>query len=98
IPGLQGEPKQRPGKRSAFMQENWSPTTRAVGGLAGAAMTLWGLSRRRAAGTLASGAGLVLLGRSLTNLDLRRLFGVGEQTFAVNVQKSIRIQAPVETV
>ena len=98
IPGLQGEPKQRPGKRSAFMQENWSPTTRAIGGLAGAAMTLWGFSRRRASGTLASGAGLALLGRALTNLELRRLFGIGEQSYTVNVQKSIRIQAPVETV
>src|SRR5690606_4331800 len=34
----------------------------------------------------------------LTNLELRRLFGLGDQSFAVNVQKSIRIQAPIETV
>jgi uncharacterized membrane protein len=98
IPGLQGEPRQRAGKRSTFMQENWSPSARAIGGLAGAAATLWGLNRHRRAGTLVSGAGLVLLGRALTNLELRRLLGVGEQSFAVNVQKSIRIQAPVETV
>jgi uncharacterized membrane protein len=98
VPGLQGEPRQRPGKRSAFMQENWSPTARAIGGLAGAAATLWGLNRHRRAGTLLSGAGLVLLGRALTNVELRRLLGVGEQSFAVSVQKSIRIQAPLETV
>lgn len=98
IPGLQGEAKPRPGKRSAFMQENWSPTTRAIGGLAGAAATLWGLSRHRPAGALVGSAGLVLLGRALTNLELRRMFGIGEDSFAVNVQKSIRIQAPVDTV
>ena len=98
IPGLQGEPRQRPGKRSAFMQDNWSPTARALGGIAGAAAALWGLNRQRHGGTLVSGAGLVLLGRALTNLDLQRLFGIGEHSFAVNVQKSIRIQAPIETV
>lgn len=98
IPGLQGNARPRPGKRSPFMQENWSPTTRAIGGLAGAAATLWGLTRHRPAGALVGGAGLVLLGRALTNLELRRMFGIGEDSFAVNVQKSIRIQAPVETV
>src|SRR5690606_35836242 len=98
IPGLQGDAGIRPGRRSGFMQENWSPTTRAIGGLAGAAATLWGLSRRRPGRTLATGAGLVLLGRSLTNLELRRLFGIGEEGLDVSVQKSIRIQAPVETV
>src|SRR5690606_32689050 len=86
----------RSGRRSAFMQQNWSPTARAIGGLAGIAATLWGLNRR--GGALVSGAGLVLLGRALTNLELRRLFGLGDQSFAVNVQKSIRIQAPIETV
>jgi len=97
VPGLQGDPRPRPGKRSAFMQENWSPTTRAIGTLAGAAATLWGLSHRPA-GALVGGAGLVLLGRALTNIDLRRMFGIGEHDFAVNVNKTIRIQAPVETV
>jgi uncharacterized membrane protein len=98
VPGLQGQPRQRPGKRSTFMQENWSPTARALGGLAGAAATIWGLRRARSGGTIVSGAGLVLLGRALTNLDLGRLFGIGDRSFAVNIQKSIRIHAPVETV
>ncbi len=98
IPGLQGQPRPRASKRSPFMQENWSPTARAIGGLAGAAVTLWGLGRVRRGGTLVSAAGVALLGRALTNLDLRRLFGIGEHGFAVNVQKSIRIQAPIETV
>lgn len=98
IPGLQGDPKPRPGKRSAFLQENWSPTTRAIGTLAGSAAALWGLRQHRAAGALVGGAGLMLLGRALTNVELRRMFGIGEHDYAVNVNKSIRIQAPVETV
>src|SRR5690606_21515297 len=98
VPGLQGEPRQRPGRRSAFMQTNWSPTARAVATAAGAAATLWGLRRRDPGGALVSGAGIVLLGRALTNLELARMFGLGEQSLAVNVQKSIRIHAPVETV
>ena len=80
------------------MQENWSPAVRALGGLAGAAAALWGLGRVRRGGSLISAAGFALLGRALTNLDLRRLFGIGEHGYAVHVQKSIRIQAPIETV
>jgi uncharacterized membrane protein len=98
VPGLQGEPRQRPGRRSAFMQANWSPTARALGTVGGAAATIWGLTRRQPGGTLLGGAGLVLLGRALTNLELNRLLGIGEDAFAVNVQKSIRISAPIETV
>src|SRR5690606_10683042 len=98
IPGLQGEARSRPGRRSGFMQENWSPTTRAIGGLAGAAAALWGLGRRQPGRTLVTGAGLLLLGRALTNLELRRMFGIGAEGFEVSVQKTIRIQAPVETV
>ncbi|MFO7287926.1 MAG: SRPBCC family protein [Gammaproteobacteria bacterium] len=98
VPGLQGEPRYRPGRRSAFMQTNWSPTARAAATLAGAAAMLWGLGRRHPGGALASGAGLVLLGRALTNIELARMLGLGDQSLAVNVQKTIRIHAPVETV
>lgn len=98
IPGLQGSPRQRPGRRSAFMQTNWSPSARAAATAAGAAATLWGLSRRSAGSTLLGGAGMLLLGRALTNLELSRLFGIGEQNHAVNVQKSIRIHAPIDTI
>ena len=99
VPGLQGNPPRRTGERSAFRQENWAPATRAAGALTGAAMTLYGLNRRSAgARALVAPAGLLLLARALTNIDTRRLLGIGEPEHAINVQKSIRIHAPVDEV
>lgn len=98
VPGLQGEPRSRPGRRSAFRQSNWSPTARAAATAVGSAAAVWGLNRSRPVSTLVSGAGIVLLGRALTNLGIGRMLGIGEERPAVQVQKSIRIHAPVETV
>jgi len=97
VPGLQGTPRRRPGERSAFMQTNWSPAARATAGLGGAMAAFYGFGQRDAAGTIIGAAGVLLLGRALTNLDMRRLFGVGAR-HAVDVQKSIRINAPVEKI
>jgi uncharacterized membrane protein len=98
IPALQGNPRQRPGSRGAFMQTNWSPTARAVGGLAGAMAAAHGFGERTLAGTFVGTAGLLLLARAVTNLEMRRLFGIGAPRHAVEVKKSIRIHAPVERV
>jgi uncharacterized membrane protein len=95
LPGLQGTPRQRPGHHSAFMQENWSPTARAAGGLGGAFAAVYGLSDRSFGGALVGAAGLLLLTRALTNLETRRLVGIGVPRHAVDVQKSLRIHAPV---
>jgi uncharacterized membrane protein len=98
IPGLQGQPPRRPGERSAFMQTNWSPTARAIGGLTGMMATLYGFNHRNPAGLLIGAGGLLLLGRAITNLEIRRLLGVGVPRHAIDVQKNIRIHAPVEKV
>ncbi|MGH8494585.1 MAG: SRPBCC family protein [Gammaproteobacteria bacterium] len=98
VPGLQGTPRQQPGARSAFMQTNWSPTARAAGGLGGALAALYGFNRRNPGGTLLGTAGMILLGRATSNLELRRLFGIGGPRHAVEIQKNIRIHAPVEQV
>ncbi|HZD52893.1 MAG TPA: BON domain-containing protein, partial [Woeseiaceae bacterium] len=87
IPGLQGTPRQRPGTRSAFMQTNWSPAARAAGGLTGAMAAMWGFGQRNSGGTLIGTAGLLLLGRAATNLEMRRLIGIGVPRHAVDVQK-----------
>jgi uncharacterized membrane protein len=47
---------------------------------------------------LVGAAGMLLLTRSVTNLETRRLIGVGVPRHAVDVQKSIRIHAPMEKV
>lgn len=98
LPGLQGTPRRQPGERSAFMQANWSPTARAAGGLGGALAAIYGFGQRNAGGMLLGTAGLLLLGRAATNLEMRRLIGIGMPRHAVDVQKSIRIHAPVEKV
>lgn len=98
VPGLQGQPLRRVGQRPEFMQANWAPATRAIGAVTGAMVALYGFRRRSTAGTLVAQAGLVLLSRAVTNLEVRRLFGIGAPRHAIAVQKHIRIQAPVEKV
>ncbi|HET6629896.1 MAG TPA: SRPBCC family protein [Woeseiaceae bacterium] len=98
LPALQGNPPQRTGNRATFMQENWSPTARAAGGLGGVLAAFYGFGSRSFIGTLFGTAGLLLLTRALTNLQLRRLLGAGVPRHAVDVQKSLRINAPVDKV
>lgn len=98
VPGLQGSPRQRPGTRASFMQENWSPTARALAGLAGLLAVFQGFGQRDIAGKIVGSAGLMVLIRAITNLEMRRLFGIGVPRHAVDVQKTIRIHAPVEEV
>ena len=98
VPGLQGNPQPRSGVRSGFMQSNWSPAARAAAGIGGAAAALYGFGRGHLHGKLLGFAGLVLLGRAATNLELRRLVGVGAPRYAVDVQKNIRVHAAVEDV
>ncbi len=97
IPALQGGTPRHPGAGRLFRQENWSPTERAAGGLLGALAAIWGFGRDSFGGTLVGTAGVLLMGRAATNLPMRRLIGIGE-AHAVDVQKSIRIHAPVEKV
>ena len=98
VPGLQGQPARRVGDRAEFMQANWAPATRAVGLLAGTMAALHGFRRGTTAGTMLGQAGLLLIARAVTNLEVRRLVGIGAGRHAVTVQKSLRIQAPVQEV
>jgi hypothetical protein len=98
VPGLQGEPPRRRTTRSAFARETWPPGARLAGGLAGAAVAVSGLARRDVAGALLGAAGVLLLGRSVANVEARRLFGLGKPRHAVDVRKTLRIDAPVEAV
>ena len=105
VPALQGGGR-REGDRLDVMQENWSPTTRAVVGAVGAGVAAAGLtylgrarSAADAAGGLvgaALGAGLLL--RATTNLPAARLTGFAAGRRAVDVRKTININAPVDLV
>jgi uncharacterized membrane protein len=96
IPALQGNPPPRE-PRMEFAQQNWSPTARLLAGVGGGFLAVYGRARRGLIGTAMSLAGLSLLARGVSNMDLKRLFG-GTGRRAVDVTKAININAPVEQV
>jgi uncharacterized membrane protein len=97
VSGLQGG-RPRPGSSFALMQSNWSPTIRLFAGVAGGALTAWCLKRRDALGATLGTAGFGLLLRGLTNMEMKSLVGVGGDCRALEVHKTININAPVEQV
>jgi uncharacterized membrane protein len=97
IPSLQGGAP-RPGERYELMQENWSPTARLLAGACGGSLIAWGLTRRDAAGIGLLALGAALAARGATNLEFRRLIGVGAGRRAIDLQKTIHVSAPVEEV
>lgn len=102
VPGLQGnssgQPPMPPGPRPMFRQQVWSPTARIAAGAAGSGLAAAGLARRDLPGLAATGVGAALLARAATNLPVRRLTGVGTGRGAVQIQKSVNIDAPVEDI
>ncbi|HET8622957.1 MAG TPA: SRPBCC family protein, partial [Gemmatimonadales bacterium] len=92
VPSLQGGVLRRPA-RFELQQENWAPATRVWTTLAGATALWWAARRRDAPATLIGLAGLTLLARGATNTPVKRLVGVGSGRRAVDIQKSITIDA-----
>jgi uncharacterized membrane protein len=97
VPGLQGGSTPQP-PRPDMLQRQWAPTTRVLAGAAGAVLAGYGASRQDIPGALVAAAGLGLAARAVTNLEARRLTGIGAKRRAVDVQKTITIDAPVENV
>jgi uncharacterized membrane protein/osmotically-inducible protein OsmY len=97
IPGLQGKATPHPGdikKRPTV----WSPTSRFLAAIAAGGLCIYGVGRRGPAGTAFTALGIGLLVRSLTNLDLARLVGVGRSNRALDINKTITVHAPIERV
>lgn len=97
VPGLQGQAV-RHGERPEFLQSNWSPAARLTAGITGGALALYGMGWRGLRRTLLGTAGLTLLTRAATNMELRQLTGLGGRRRAVDLQKTINISAPIERV
>jgi uncharacterized membrane protein len=97
IPSLQGG-STPPGLHADIWQRTWAPATRCLLGTAGLAVAVAGASRRNGAGAALAAAGSLLALRAATNLELRRLTGIGAGRRAVDLQKTITIGAPVEDV
>ena len=81
-----------------FMQTNWPPAARAIAAIAGIGALLFGATKRNVAGTLIAGAGAALMTRGITNLGMKRLVGIHAGRRAVDLQKTIHINASVERV
>ena len=97
ISGLQGGIA-RTGEQYELLQSNWSPTARVLAGLTGGTLTLLSAGRR---GPLGLGLGLLgagLFARAATNLELRRLIGIGAGRRAVDIARTITVDAPLERV
>jgi uncharacterized membrane protein len=98
VPGLQGAARGGGPGRFELWQEHWSPTARLLAGATGAAAAVFGLRHGGVAGAVGATAGAVVLARSLTDLSLRRLVGIGADRGAMVVQKTVHVAAPIETV
>jgi uncharacterized membrane protein len=85
-------------RRSELLQENWSPTARVLAGTVGAAALARGLVSGGTAGAAAGVLGAGLLLRAATNLPLKRLIGIGAGRRAIDLQKTIHVAAPLESV
>jgi uncharacterized membrane protein len=97
VPGLQGNPRPRQAQ-SELLQENWSPGTRLLTSVGGGLIGVYGMRRGGLTGLTLSTLGLGLALRGLTNLPPKRLFGYGDGRRAIDVQKTININAPIEQV
>src|SRR5262249_28147384 len=100
IPNLQGGQgaRRRGGPRFELMQSNWAPATRLLAALTGGALIGLCLRRRDALGSAAGTLGFGLILRGATNLESRRILGIGGGRRAIDFQKTINIDAPVERV
>ncbi len=97
IPNLQGG-RARGGARFELMQSNWAPATRLLAALGGGALMGLCLRRRDALGLAAGTLGFGLMMRGVTNLETRRILGIGGGRRAIDFHKTINIDAPVERV
>ena len=97
VPSLQGG-AQRPGLSFDAAQENWSPTTRVMAGLAGTTLLSWAAACRSWPSLLGGALGVGLLGRAVTNLPAGKMVGAAGGPRAIDVRKTISINAPVDLV
>lgn len=96
VPSLQGErPREQ---RPELLPEDWGPTTRLLVGTLGGVLAFQAVRSRGVARSALSLVGLGLLARAATNLPPSRLVGLGAGRQAIDLEKTIRIAAPVDRI
>jgi uncharacterized membrane protein len=97
VPALQGG-STPPVPQPDIWQREWAPATRLLVGTSGSTLIGYGAARRDIPGAILAASGLGLIARAATNLEARRLTGIGARRRAVDVQKTITIDAPVDEI
>ena len=97
VPDLQGPGRPRE-ERPELLQENWAPTTRVVMGIVGGLLVLRGLRARGVARRVLTSAGVGLLTRAASNIQPGLLVGLAADRQAIQVEKTITVQAPLDEV
>jgi len=97
VSALQGG-QSRQGTRFELFQENWSPAARLVVGSVGAGLVAASFRARAGMCALLGVTGSTLLARAATNKSVAALFGLGDASHGIVVQKTINVDAPVEEV
>jgi uncharacterized membrane protein len=88
----------RPEIRSEFMQRNWTPALRIVAGVLGGALFSNAIRKNGPVAAAGSLMGAALLSRAIWNRKFRDVVGIGDGARAVEFDKAIHVQAPVEEV
>jgi uncharacterized membrane protein len=97
VPALQGAGRPRE-QRPELLQDNWAPATRLFMGTLGGILALQGARAKGPARKALSLIGLGLVTRAATNLPPRQLVRLGAGRRAIEVQKTIRVAAPIDRV
>jgi uncharacterized membrane protein len=98
IPALQGGGPRPELTKPDILQSNWSPTTRMLVAGGGGLLSFAGLGKGGPVGLALTGIGSALVARGATNIEMKRLLGIGGGRRAVDFQKEINIKAPVHEV
>jgi uncharacterized membrane protein len=98
-PSLPGGPLgSRMPPRPDILQRNWAPATRTIVAGSGVALVGAGAMRRDPTGLGLAAAGAALVARAATNMPFRRIVGIGAERRAIDVQKTITVDLPVDRV
>jgi uncharacterized membrane protein len=97
-PALLGAPRggRRVGMRLDVRQGRWAPATRFLAGALGASLLEGGRRGGGLGGAVVGALGAGLLARALTNRSLGHVLGLRRDPRAVDVQKTINVDAQVE--